>query len=62
MAKAHWMAEAFGKNPGALHKELGVPEGENIPARKLARAAKSKSGKTRKRVALARIGARYGGR
>lgn len=61
MAK-HWMAEAFGKNPGALHRELGVAEGKTIPKKKLARAAKSRSGVTRKRVALARTGARYGGR
>ena len=60
MAKK-WMAEAFGKNPGALHRELGVPEGEKIPRKKLARAARSKSGLMRKRVALARTGARFGG-
>ena len=60
MAKK-WMAKAFGKHPGALHRELGVPEGKNIPAKKLARAAHSRSGKTRKRVALARTGARFGG-
>lgn len=57
----HWMAKAFGKHPGALHRELGVPQGEKIPKTKLVKAAK-KGGKTAKRVALARIGARYGGK
>lgn len=62
MAKdGHWMEKAFA-NKGALHRELGVPEGEKIPAKKLARAGKSGDARTRKRVALARTGARYGGR
>ena len=29
------------KHPGALHKELHVPKGEKIPAKKLAKAAKA---------------------
>lgn len=29
------------KRPGALHKALGVPKGENIPAKKLAKAVKA---------------------
>ncbi len=37
---------------GALHKELGVPEGEKIPAKKLAKAAKA-PGKEGKRARLA---------
>lgn len=37
MAK-HWIAEAIGK-PGALHREMGVPQGQKIPAGKLAQAA-----------------------
>lgn len=39
---------------GALHRALGVPEGEKIPAKKLAKGAKSKSPLMRKRVALAK--------
>jgi hypothetical protein len=35
-----WIQEAI-KNPGALHRELGVPEGKKIPAKKLAKAAKA---------------------
>ena len=43
---------------GALHRALGVPEGEKIPAAKMAQAAKSKSPLMRKRVALAKTFAR----
>jgi len=50
MAK-HWIQEAI-KHPGALHKELDVPEGKKIPAKKLAAAAK-KGGKEGKRARLA---------
>jgi hypothetical protein len=41
------------KHPGALHKALGVPEGEKIPAKKMAAGAKSTSPKIRKMVGLA---------
>lgn len=37
---------------GALHKEMGIPEGKKIPAKKLAAAAK-KGGKEGKRARLA---------
>lgn len=50
MAK-NWIAGAI-KKPGALHKELGVPEGKKIPAKKLEAAAK-KPGKEGKRARLA---------
>jgi len=40
------------KHPGALHRELGVPEGKKIPAKKLAKAAKA-PGKLGKRARLA---------
>jgi len=49
--KVNWIGDAIRK-PGALHKELGVPQGEKIPAKKLAKAAKS-SGKLGKRARLA---------
>lgn len=48
-----WIQKAI-KHPGALHRELGVPEGKKIPAKKMAKAAKSKNPKIRKQVALAR--------
>ena len=37
---------------GALHKQLGVPQGETIPAKKLAKAAKA-SGTLGRRARLA---------
>lgn len=46
-----WIAEAI-KHPGALHRELGVPEGKKIPAKKLAKAAKA-PGKLGQRARLA---------
>lgn len=47
-----WIAGAI-KKPGALHKQLGVPEGEKIPAGKLEKAAEE-SGKMGKRARLAK--------
>jgi ribosomal protein L10 len=46
-----WIQKAKIKK-GALHKELGVPEGKKIPAKKLEAAAK-KPGKEGKRARLA---------
>ena len=46
-----WIQKAI-KKPGALHKELGVPQGKKIPAKKLAAAAK-KPGKVGQRARLA---------
>lgn len=51
MGKAHWIAGAI-KHPGALHKQMGVPEGKKIPAGRLAAAA-SKGGTLGKRARLA---------
>jgi hypothetical protein len=36
---ANWIKRAI-KHPGALHKQLGVPQNKKIPAKKLAAAAK----------------------
>ena len=47
----NWIAGAI-KKPGALHKQLGVPEDKKIPASKLAAAAK-KGGKIGARARLA---------
>jgi hypothetical protein len=47
----NWIAGAI-KKPGALHKELGVPAGKKIPAKKLAKAAKA-PGKLGQRARLA---------
>ena len=46
-----WIAGAI-KHPGALHKQLGVPSGQKIPAKKLAAAA-SKGGTLGRRARLA---------
>lgn len=52
MAK-RWIAGAI-EHPGALHRSLGVPEGEKIPAEKMAEAMHSKSPMTRKRAQTAK--------
>ena len=49
--KGGWISNAIRK-PNALHEELGLPKGEKIPAKKLAKAAKA-SGKLGKRARLA---------
>lgn len=50
-----WIQKALGgKSKGALHRALGVKQGEKIPAKKMAKAAKSKSPKIKKEVALAK--------
>lgn len=41
------------KQPGALHKELHVPEGKKIPESKLKKAEHSKNPTLRKRAVLA---------
>jgi hypothetical protein len=46
-----WIQKAI-KKPGALKKEMGVPEGKKIPPKKLAAAAK-KPGKMGQRARLA---------
>ena len=38
---ANWIAGMHMKK-GALHRELGVPQGQKIPKKKLAKAAKAK--------------------
>jgi hypothetical protein len=51
MAKKHFIQSAI-KHPGALHKELGIPEGETIPQATLHKAAKA-GGKLGARARLA---------
>lgn len=52
MAKEKWIQGAI-KHKGALHKELGVPEGKKIPESKIKKAEHSKNPKLRKRAVLA---------
>ena len=47
----NWIAGAIHK-PGALHREMGVPAGQRIPAGKLEKAA-DKGGKLGQRARLA---------
>lgn len=51
--KHKWIAGAI-RHPGALHRQLGVPEGEKIPASKLEKAARSDDPTLRRRAALAK--------
>ena len=51
MAK-NWIAGAIGGHKGALHKNLGVPQGQRIPAGKLEKAA-DRSGTVGKEARLA---------
>ena len=48
---AKWIKGAI-RNPGALHRQLGVPQGKTIPTNVLAKAA-SKGGKLGQRARLA---------
>jgi hypothetical protein len=52
----NWIKKALSKkgSKGALHRELGVPEGKKIPAKKMAKAAHSENPRMRKQVNLAR--------
>jgi hypothetical protein len=47
-----WIQGAI-KQPGSLHKSLGVPEGKKIPEKKLEKAEHSKNPLTKKRAILA---------
>lgn len=51
MGAKHWISTAI-KHPGALHKQLGVPQGQKIPEGKLAKAA-SAGGTLGRRARLA---------
>ena len=51
-AKKNWIQGAI-KHPGALRKSLGVPEGKDIPAKKLEKAAKSDNPTLARRARLA---------
>lgn len=52
MSKDKWIQKMHMKK-GALHKELGVPEGKKIPEKKLKKADHSKNPVERKRATLA---------
>ncbi len=52
MMAEKWIQKAI-KHPGKLHRELGVPEGQKIPAKKLEKAEHSKSPTLRREANLA---------
>ncbi|CAB4126850.1 hypothetical protein UFOVP260_52 [uncultured Caudovirales phage] len=49
-----WIQKAVSKHPGKLHRELGVPQGEKIPAKKLKKAEHSKNPTIRREANLAK--------
>ncbi len=49
---ANWIQGAI-KHPGSLHRALSVPQGENIPADKLAKAKHSENPSLRRKANLA---------
>lgn len=48
-----WIAGAISR-PGALHRAMKVPEGETIPAKKLAKASHSENPRIRREANLAK--------
>jgi len=54
MTGKNWIKAAVGKNPGGLHKSLGIPAGEKISAKKLAKAEHSSNPKVRRQANLAK--------
>ncbi len=50
-----WIQKALpASSKGKLHRELGVPEGKKIPAKKMKKALKSENPRMRKQAVLAR--------
>ena len=55
MTTKNWIQKALPKvSKGKLHKNLGIPEGERIPAKKLEKASHSKSPIIKKQTTLAK--------
>jgi len=50
--KDHWISGAI-RHPGALHRELHVPEGKDIPEKRLEKAARSDNPTLARRARLA---------
>ncbi len=53
MSDKKWIKGAI-KHPGKLHRELNVPEGKKIPAKKMEKAENSKNPTIRKEANLAK--------
>lgn len=57
--KDHFLKDMFPEETkGLLHRKLGVPEGKNIPVKKLDKAAHSKNLKLKKEAIAAETGRR----
>jgi hypothetical protein len=56
--KKNWMSGAV-SHPGALHRQLNVPAGQKIPAKKIAAAASSNNALLARRARLAQTFAKY---
>jgi hypothetical protein len=54
----NWMQGAV-SHPGALHRQLNVPAGQKIPAKKIAAAANSSNALLARRARLAQTFAKY---
>jgi len=52
LSEKDWMQKAFSKNKGGLHKDLGVPEGEDISVTKMEKGLRA-GGKTEERARAA---------
>ena len=49
----NWIQKAVGKNPGGLHRSLGIPEGEKIPEKRIVKAEHSSDERVRREANLA---------
>jgi hypothetical protein len=61
----NWIAGAVGPGRGGLHRSLGVPQGEKIPVKKIAKAVHSDDPRIVKQARLAqtlsKLHRRHGG-
>jgi hypothetical protein len=61
----NWIAGAVSKHKGSLHRALGVPQGDKIPAKKVEQAAHSDNPALAKKARLAetlgKLRRRHGG-
>lgn len=54
MADDKWMQKAAGPiSKGGLHRSLGIPQGQKIPAARIAEAKRSKNPRIRQQATLA---------
>jgi len=49
----NWIQKAVGKNPGGLHRSLGIPEGQKIGQKRIEKAEHSSDERTRRQAQLA---------